>query len=101
MDLKEYNNNDNSISKTNSILSDIINNNKSNDSSDFFTINLENVSLDLDPKIQENIIQKEPSETSEIIIKIKRSCFMYIIAFIVISPAIIAVLVYALLYCIK
>lgn len=100
MDLEEYNN-DNSLSKTNSILADIINNNISNDSSDFTTINLENVSLDLDPKIEENIIQKDPSETSEIIIKIKRSCFMYIIAFIVISPAIIAVLVYVLLYCIK
>ena len=106
MDLEEYNN-DNSISKTNSILSDVINNNTSNDSSDFFTINLENVSLDLEPSsniININIIKPETNEsnqTNEIIIKFKRNCFMYTIAFLVFSPAFIAVLVFALVYVYK
>lgn len=75
----------------------------SSDISDFYTINLHSVSID---EINSGQIKIEINKTNEnenineTIVKVSNYMFRIIIFLLVISPAIIAVLIYAIMYCI-
>ncbi len=77
----------------------------SSDISDFYTVNLHSVSID---EINSGQIKIEINKTNEnveenikeTIVKVSNYMFRIIIFLLVISPAIIAVLIYAIMYCI-
>ena len=77
----------------------------SSDISDFYTVNLHSVSID---EINSGQIKIEINKTNgneneninETIVKVSNYMFRIIIFLLVISPAIIAVLIYVIMYCI-
>ncbi len=77
----------------------------SSDISDFYTVNLHSVSIDEinsgQIKIEINKTNENENENiNETIVKVSNYMFRIIIFLLVISPAIIAVLIYAIMYCI-
>lgn len=75
----------------------------SGDISDLYTVNLHSVSIDEinSGQIKIEIIKTNENENeNETIVKVSNYMFRIIIFLLVISPAIIAVLIYAIIYCI-
>jgi hypothetical protein len=75
----------------------------SSDISDFYTVNLHSVSIDdiNSGQIKIEIIKTNENENeNETVVKVSNYMFRIIIFLLVISPAIIAVLIYVIMYCI-
>jgi len=77
----------------------------SSDISEFYTVNLHSVSIDEinSGQIKIEIIKTNENENeneNEIVVKVSNYMFRIIIFLLVISPVIMAVLIYAIMYCI-